>query len=104
MHAIATISTTCALFRLLRELRDKIYDLVFATGDGGARIEFAAARSAAPSIDLLFTGCRVHEEAEEAYQKPYITFWSENIFVLPLGLKYASCRITAKDIHHMKRI
>ena len=101
---MATVSTTCTLFRLPRELRDKIYDLVFATGDENATIEFTAARSAAPSINLLLTGRRVHEEAEEAYQKSYITFWSGNIFVLPLELKYDSYRITAEDIHHMKRI
>jgi hypothetical protein len=102
---MATITTTtCLLFRLPRELRDNIYDLVFATERENATVNFAVARSAAPSISLLLTSRRLRQEAEESYQKSYTAFWSRNIFVLPLDLNYEACRVTAKNIHHMKRI
>jgi hypothetical protein len=99
-----TNTTTCLLFRLPRELRDNIYDLVFAIEHENATVDFAVARSAAPSINLLLTSRRLRQEAGEIYQKSYIVFWSRNIFVLPLDLSYEACRMAAKDIHHMKRI
>jgi hypothetical protein len=98
LYTMATTATTCHLFRLPRELRDNIYDLVFTTEHENATVDFAVARSAAPSIRCL------HQEAEERYQKSYTEFWSSNIFVLPLDLNYEACRITAKNIHYMKRI
>ena len=101
---MATTATTCHLFRLPRELRDDIYDLVLTTEHENATVDFAVARSAAPSINLLLTSRRLHQEAEERYQKSYTEFWSSNIFVLPLDLNYEACRITAKTIHYMKRI
>lgn len=101
---MATITIECLMFRLPRELRDKIYDLAFATEHKNATIEFATARSLAPSINLLLTGRCIHQEAEETYQSSYAAFWSENIFVLPFQLKYDPCRITTRDVHHMKHI
>lgn len=101
---MAAITTERLMFRLPRELRDKIYDLAFATEHKNATIEFATARSLAPSINLLLTGRCIHQEAEEYYQSSNAAFWSENIFILPPNLTYDSCRITATDIHHMKHI
>lgn len=72
------------LFRLPRELRDQIYDLVFATEHKNATIQFATAHSLAPSINLLLTSRCISQDAEKAYHTSYAAFWSENMFVLPL--------------------
>ena len=104
IHAIAVTTTGCLLLRLPKELRDNIYDLVFATEHKNATIQFATARSLAPSVNLLLTNRTINQDAEKAYQTSYIAFWSENIFVLPHQLRYDACRITAKDLHHIKRI
>lgn len=101
---MAVTTTESLLFRLPKELRDNIYDLVFATEHMNATIPFATARSLAPSVNLLLTNHTINQDAEKAYQTSYISFWSENIFVLPFQLRYDACRITAKDLHHMKRI
>jgi hypothetical protein len=101
---MAAVTTECILFRLPQELRDKIYDLVFATERKNATIQFATARSLAPSINFLLTSRCINQDAEKVYQTSYAAFWSENIFVLPLKLTYDTCCITATDIHHMKRI
>lgn len=104
IHAMAFITTECLFFRLPKELRDNIYDLVFATEHKNATIQFATARSLAPSVNLLLTNRTINKDAEKAYQTSYTTFWSENIFVPPFQLRYDACRITAKDLHYMKRI
>ena len=104
VHAMAVTTTECLLLRLPKELRDNIYDLVFATEHKNATIQFATARSLAPSVNLLLTNRTINQDAEKAYQTSYIAFWSENIFVLPHQLRYDACRITAKDLHHIKRI
>ncbi|GAB7321944.1 hypothetical protein MBLNU13_g03010t1 [Cladosporium sp. NU13] len=101
---MAVITTECLLFRLPKELRDNIYDLVFATEHMNATIQFTTARSIAPSVNLLLTNRTINQDAEKAYQTSYTAFWSENIFVLPCQLRYDACRITAKDLHHIKRI
>ena len=101
---MAPITTECLLFRLPKELRDNIYELVFATEHKTATIQFATARSLAPSVNLLLTNRTINQEAEKGYRASYIAFWSENIFVLLFQLRYDACRITANDLHHMKRI
>jgi hypothetical protein len=101
---MAGITTECLLFRLPQELCDKIYDLVFATDHNNATIHFAAARSLAPSPNLLLASRCIKHDAEKAFHTSYVAFWSRHIFILPLKLTYDTCGITAKDIHHMKRI
>ena len=50
---MAAITTECLLFRLACELRDKIYDLIFATEHKNATIEFPRARPLVPSANAI---------------------------------------------------
>ena len=101
---MAVITTGCLLFHLPKELRDDIYNLVFATEHQSATIQFATARSLAPSVNLLLSNRTFNQDAEKDHRTSYTAFSSENIFVLPCQLRHDACRITAKDLHHIKRI
>ena len=62
------LQTECGLFRLPRELRDLIYDLVFGTGIVDGRVQLPDGQSTVPQSALTVTCRRIKDEATALHQ------------------------------------
>lgn len=96
--------TDCHLFRLPRELRDSICDLVFADGIVDDHIHLQDARTLAPQSALTLTCRRVHDEATELHQTAYTAYWARNVFRYTHPSAYALPALTTKMIKHMTHV
>lgn len=65
------------------EIRNNIYDLVFAPSDPTAAIELKDAQP--PAKDIILTCGKVHSEAAAMFKSAYRAFWSESKFLISLS-------------------
>lgn len=79
--AVIDPQPSCLLFKLPPELRNYIYELIFATPD---TIDFVDACS--PPKDLVLTCRRLHTEMTGLYKEAYRAYWSETTFEIDMFL------------------
>ena len=80
--ATANTQTNCRLFALPAELRNTIYDLVFAAKSNDPRFELKHAHTSAPEKRPLLACRRLYNEAKGIYKSSASTHWSAITFTL----------------------
>lgn len=96
--------TSCPLFKLPPELRDRIYEDAFGEESHHGKVPISSAIRMAPQAALALTCRRIHQEAIGHHQALYKAFWRSNIFTVLGTIPLGQYQLTAKHIYHMTRI
>lgn len=75
-------STKCYLLEIPPEIRNNIYDLVFAPDGAGEEIELVGAKT--PDKSLVLSCRQIYREVKYVYRAACRSFWRETKFVITL--------------------
>ncbi|TKA33316.1 hypothetical protein B0A50_00869 [Salinomyces thailandicus] len=99
-------SSPAHLLNITPELRNHIYDLVFAP-DSEANTEIDLLHAHAPAKDLLLTCTQIHNEAVQLHKRAHQQYWSTSTFKLTLkkgahdpAVKTQLEALAAADVQH----
>lgn len=108
--AVVTRPFCPLLDKLPAEMRNRIYEYVFATEDNGDDTIDLAAQDDPPSKNILRTCRQVHAEAAQLYKKTYQAYWtSKNFFLQAREEDLRACMDTlsvyrGEDLDHINSL